>query len=50
MAQDELEATEEAKDGQYGLSRSQLDDLLDRSDIVKVSAETQGFFFYPAKS
>ena len=36
LNQDDLDATEEATDDQYGLDAKLLDELLDRSDIVKV--------------
>ena len=32
-----MNTTEEASDDQYGLSENILDELMDRSDIVKVS-------------
>ena len=35
LNQDDLDATEEATDDQYGLDAKLLDELLDRSDIVK---------------
>ena len=37
LNQDDLDATEEATDDQYGLDAKLLDELLDRSDIVKVA-------------
>ena len=37
LCQDDMNTTEEASDDQYGLSENILDELMDRSDIVKVS-------------
>ena len=37
LNQDDIDATEEASDDQYGLAEKLLDELMDRSDIVKVS-------------
>ena len=36
LNQDDLDATEEASDDQYGLADKLLDELMDRTDIVKV--------------
>ena len=36
LCQDDMNTTEEASDDQYGLSENILDELMDRSDIVKV--------------
>ena len=37
LNQDDVDATQEASNDQYGLDDKLLDELLDRSDIVKVS-------------
>ena len=37
LNQDDMDATEEASNDQYGLAEKLLDELMDRSDIVKVS-------------
>ena len=36
LNQDDIDATQEAKNDQYGLTDKLLDELMDRSDIVKV--------------
>ena len=36
LNQDDIDATQEATDGQYGLADKLLDELMDRTDIVKV--------------
>ena len=36
LSQDDLDATEEASNDQYGLADKLLDELMDRTDIVKV--------------
>ena len=37
LCQDDMNTTEDASDDQYGLSENILDELMDRSSIVKVS-------------
>ena len=45
LSQDDLDATEEASDGQYGLADKLLEELMDRTDIVKVCT-TYDYIYY----
>ena len=45
LNQDDLDATEEASDDQYGLADKLLDELMDRTDIVKVCT-TYDYIYY----